>query len=115
MRRLQDARLRRWMIQWALSSLLFVQMLGLLHGIEHRPQANGAVAAQQVGETFGHPASSVECRLFDQVTHTDLAEGDTLPAFVRELAPQPPIAHAHDAHSPAFERHYGARGPPMTA
>lgn len=120
MTRLHDGRLRRWMLQWAVVSMLLVQSIGLLHGVAHRPLPAGsplAVSLQQAApevqkvQAFGHDRDSLDCRLYDQLAHADLAQGAAT-ALPCGLGTAPQVAQAPAGHTPAFEQRYGARGPP---
>lgn len=124
MTRLHDGRLRRWMLQWAVVSMLLVQSIGWLHGVVHRPlrpaavhgivlQTSGA-EAQAVSKAFGHDRDSLDCRLFDLLAHADVAPGATT-ALPCDTGTAPLALQAPAGHTPGFERRYGARGPPAAA
>ena len=111
-------------------ALLWAQWLGLSHAIWHSPLLRGAEAHQKSTPKFAQqsPAqaqaqaspsgggllahdSDTQCRLFDQLAHSDALS----PPDLNWVGP--PAANACEAHAPAPERvtfalAYSARAPP---
>lgn len=87
---------RRWLPP-LLALLLLVQTLGLLHRVLHAPgrHAVAHVTAQSGGAAspFGHDDGDLQCQLYDQLAHADLAFGAApvlaviVPAHAREGVP----------------------------
>ncbi|WP_047194067.1 hypothetical protein [Caldimonas brevitalea] len=108
---------------WLLASaLLLVQVLGLVHGVQHakRGPALATVVAQEVGGAaavgddtalFGHRADDPACRLYDGLAGADLALPDAV-AWARCTpdALPPPLPRAFTAA--IGSRHFDARAPP---
>jgi predicted ABC-type transport system involved in lysophospholipase L1 biosynthesis ATPase subunit len=118
------AALRHWVVRLVVASLLLVQSLGVLHNVAHRAgqpaRVGESVSATSahgyaVASLFaGHQSGDAECRLFDQLSHGDLA---SLPALAIQADFSPALAHAKApaGHLPAPTRSYSARGPPALA
>jgi hypothetical protein len=120
MTRLRSATHRSWILQLAVASLLLMQSIGLLHGVAHRPGSGGAVIAAAAGAALepqaaglfaGHDRESLECRLFNQLAHADLASVPTL-ALPCDFGAAPHATPAPCGHVSAFTCGYHARGPP---
>lgn len=104
---------RRW-LPLLLAAMLLAQALGLVHRVLHAP-ASGAALAQvqwQVhDDAFGHDEGDVQCRLFDQLAHGDLAFGaGTAPAA--QGAPLTPAGTPPAGRLAPQASGYLARGPP---
>lgn len=122
MPQLHTHRLRAWVSHLAVASLLLAQAIGLLHGVMHRSvNSPGAVAfsearleAKATGPFAGHAPDTLDCRLFDHLTHADLAP---LPMvdLACDASAATPVRQEPCGRSPAFERSYCARGPPALA
>jgi hypothetical protein len=113
-------RLRRprlWWAGWLLGVLLAMQALGLAHAVAHASRHAGGpagIAAVEAADTgfFGtHEAGGIDCRLYDQLAHGDLAMASpsgweaTRPADTASVAaPVPPRVTA--------VRRFCARDPP---
>jgi len=126
----RDQQPRTWVIHLALASLLLVQSLGLLHRTVHSglgtalasvsvsvsastPQAHPH-APTSVGTLFVGHKSDLDCRLFDQLAHADLAPLPVLAVACEfDSAAATPALPA--GHRPAPARSYHARGPPALA
>jgi hypothetical protein len=120
----RHSRLRPWLLGLAAAALVWVQLLGVLHGVAHAP---GAVAlhgasvpsalaerADTLGGLFAGHDRDQHCQLFDQLAHADLASAATpdLPvaAFAAVLqAAEPASCQA------ARSRGFRARDPPVLA
>ena len=115
----------RALICLVLAALLLAQALGMVHRVLHGAHAAPVQAlalphaerqqAQLLAALFdGHEEGQADCRLFDQISHADLAAADlpvfeaTLPHGVR------PVAHGH-WHAAARPAGFQARGPPARA
>jgi hypothetical protein len=126
----RDQQPRIWVIHLALASLLLVQSLGLLHRTVHSglgtalgsasasrsasaPQAHPH-APTSVGTLFAGHKSDLDCRLFDQLAHADLAPLPVL-AVPCEFDSAATVQALPAGHQPAPERSYRARGPPALA
>lgn len=104
-------RVRRIALPLLAAAMLMLQALGLIHGIQHgvvhaRGQAGVASTA-----FVGHDEGDVQCRLFDQLAHADIAFG--IQAIVDELS----LGGHVDAQLPAGRfapqaAGFLARGPP---
>jgi hypothetical protein len=128
----RDQRPRTWVIHLALASLLLVQSLGLLHRTVHTglgtamvsASASGSVSAStpqahphapaSFGTLFAGHKSDLDCRLFDQLAHADLAPLPVL-AVPCEFDSAAAVQALPAGHQPAPERSYRARGPPVLA
>ncbi len=121
MTRLHAIRLRHWVVHLTLASLLLAQSLGLLHRAVHQPAGGHSFVAgtaphapSAVASLFaGHTLDS-DCRLFDQLTHADLAPLPAL-ALPCDFRTAHSLAAAPCGHQPALERSYCARAPPALA
>ena len=89
----------RALICLVLAALLLAQALGMVHRVLHGAHAAPVQAlvlphaerqhAQLLAALFdGHEEGQVECRLFDQISHADLAAAD-LPVFEATLTWRP--------------------------
>lgn len=108
---------RRGVACIAALALLCVQAIGLAHAVAH-PHANGGVAVGTINDRqhnafdAQHDEGSLQCQLFDQLSHADSAtpslQGWTFAAPVAAFVPSPasPV-HAICACG------YHARGPPI--
>jgi hypothetical protein len=117
---------RRWVLGLAVWAVLAAQMLGLLHRVVHSPLAvlvpHAAVAdghghahispADALRKLFGGHGSTADCRVYDQVGHSDalpplpiLALPATVPAFVLQSFAGDFIAR--------WAALFDARGPPV--
>jgi hypothetical protein len=113
-------RLRAWMVHLTVAALLLAQSLGLQHRVVHQPggpfviagasaQATPAVAALFSGHTL-----DADCRLFDQLTHGDMASLPVL-AMPCDFSEAPRLATVPCGRTLAPARSYCARDPPASA
>ena len=113
-------RLRAWMVHLTVVTLLLAQSLGLQHRAVHQPggpfvitgasaQATPAIAALFAGHTLDS-----DCRLFDQLTHGDIASLPVL-AVSCGFGEAPRLATVPCGHAPVPVRSYCARDPPASA
>ncbi len=104
-------RVRRIALPLIAAAMLMLQALGLIHGIQHGVvHARGHAGAASTA-FVGHDEGDVQCRLFDQLAHADIAFG--APAAVDG----PVLADFLDAPLPAGRfapqaAGFLARGPP---
>ncbi|WP_128001847.1 hypothetical protein [Piscinibacter defluvii] len=92
-----------------LALVLFAQTLGLVHRVLHAPSVHPTAA--QAEHDFGHDAGDIDCRLFDQLAHADIAFGTPAPA-VAEARPLPPAAQLPAGRLAPQASGFLARGPP---
>ncbi|MBC7957671.1 MAG: hypothetical protein H7Y33_17610 [Cytophagales bacterium] len=121
MTRLHAIRLRRWVIQLTVASLLLTQSLGLLHRAVHQPAAGNTLTAgpaqhapSAVARLFAGHTLDTDCRLFDQLAHADLAPLPVL-ALPCDFGTAPSLVTVPSGHQPAPEHSYCARAPPTLA
>lgn len=121
MTRLHAKRLRRWVVHLTVASLLLAQSLGLLHRAVHQPAGGNTLAAitaqhapSAVASLFAGHTLDTDCRLFDQLTHADLAPLPSL-ALPCDFSTARSPASVPCGHQPALERSYCARAPPALA
>lgn len=105
---------RRW-LPLALAALVFAQMLGLVHRVVHMPAGAPGIASAVHADAgkalFGDHDDAAKCRLYDQLTHTDLAVDAA--AAVATLPVAPVEIECHPAwHLAAQAAGFLARGPP---
>ena len=108
------------MVHLTVATLLLAQSLGLQHRAVHQPggPVGIAVASAQATPTIaalfaGHALDS-DCRLFDQLTHGDIASLPVL-ATACDFSEAPRLATVPCGHAPAPARSYCARDPPASA
>ncbi|TFZ06010.1 hypothetical protein EZ313_05005 [Ramlibacter henchirensis] len=90
--------MRRWALWWLVAALLAAPALGHMHRIVHGPQAHAHKQAQAeeravdpsvhlhgTATLFAAHDDDTSCRLFDQLTHSDLLPA--LPALALPLLP----------------------------
>jgi hypothetical protein len=85
-----------------LVALLATQMLGLLHRVAHAPgvasvgasSVESAPAATPLHKLFGHQGADGDCRLFDQLSHADMAGFEHVVVTTRVPADRPAATHA---------------------
>lgn len=103
---------RTWLAGSLLGLLLALQTLGLVHGIAHAARHQTAASVQKAGSLFGvHDAGGVDCQLYDQLAHGDLAAPAAIGWASAPLASSPFV----DAHAGLYvppTRRFGARDPP---
>jgi hypothetical protein len=114
---------RRAWVGLMLVALLATQMLGLLHRVTHgygvasvgaSVDALGIKAAPAINPLqalFGQPTADRDCRLFDQLSHADMAGFEPVDVMSRVPADRPPTAHA-TWHLASQAVGAPARGPP---
>jgi len=122
MNALRHSRLRPWLLGLAASALVWLQLLGVLHGVAHAPGTGPALPAASaeaarvdlLGGLFAGHERDQHCQLFDQLTHADLA---SLP--VPDLPAATFAAVLHDATPVSWRavrpRGFRARDPPALA
>jgi hypothetical protein len=111
-------RTRRAWLPFVAAALLFAQMLGLVHRIAHAPVGHATLAAPAahsvVDKLFGDHDDASKCRLYDQLTHADLAFDSTCATVMS--VPHGIDALPHPAwHIAAQAAGFLARGPPAFA
>ncbi len=116
--------------------LVLSQTLGFVHSVRHMPAVGHALAlvgpaaagerqatasdpadgafGYSVDSAFGHTAGSAECRVFDQLTHADLALGIAADALLPQ-AVDARICPAPASADSARAWRAQARGPPARA
>jgi hypothetical protein len=111
-------RTRRAWLPLVAAALLFAQMLGLAHRIAHVPAAHATVAAaaphHAAHTLFGDHDDASKCRLYDQLTHTDLAF-DSASIAVTSMPPGIEAMPRPAGHIAAQAAGFLARGPPAHA
>lgn len=91
-----------------LALVLLAQTLGLVHRVLHA-RADHPVAA--ASSAFGHDAGDLDCRLFDQLAHADIAFGIAALPIV-QVQPLPPAAVLPAGRLAPQASGFLARGPP---
>ncbi len=112
--------LRRLALPLLAAAMLWLQALGLLHGVVHGVgHAHGhdtpaSAHAGDGGTLTDHDEGSDECRLYDQLAHADLAFGAPVACTVADvtLVPDAPMPAGRLAPQAAG---FLARGPPGRA
>lgn len=118
MTRLRTSTLRHWAVHLAVAALLLAQSFGVLHRVAHQPlrvvadASSVVVGDSAVAQTWGHERDSSDCRLFDQLSHADLATVSPVGAAC-DFGSTPVASPIRHGHTPAATRHYGARAPPL--
>lgn len=118
MTHLRTSTLRHWAVHLAVAALLLAQSFGMLHRVAHQPlralaDASSVVAGgDSASQAWSHERDSSDCRLFDQLSHADLAPLTSVVAACH-FGSAPAGAPVHHGHTPAPLRHYGARAPPL--
>ncbi|MGE0498037.1 MAG: hypothetical protein AB7I35_10240 [Ramlibacter sp.] len=102
---------RRGSLWLVMVALVAAQTLGLLHSLVHPPAATGGHLHGWVEKFFADHADDADCRLYDQLSHSDGAPGVPLlalpalpPAFIFQFFQGEAVAR--------WAALFDARGPP---
>jgi len=116
-------RLTRHLLLLLAAALVFVQVLGLMHGVLHdhvRTGEHASAAAKALGQPaddswfgafFSEHDSQADCDQFDHMTHLDPARFDT-PQFALQRADRIEVAVHAGWHVAPQATGFLARGPP---
>jgi hypothetical protein len=120
----RSTRTRAWLISLAVTALVLMQSLGLMHGVLHVPGGQGTHVAQRlqpgdaphgVSALFtGHVNGDDRCQLYDQLAHADMASLPVL-ALPSEFAEAPRTVDVLVLLAAAQPLGFQARGPPAFA
>lgn len=112
-------RTRRLALPLLAALWLCAQALGLAHRTLHLPLPEAVVASASTSahapdDAFGHDEGGLDCRLYDQLAHADLAFGTAADAATAPICASLAVA-VPGGRSVAPPAAFLARGPPIRA
>jgi hypothetical protein len=116
--------MRRLWLGWLAFALVAAQVLGMMHGVVHRPHHEGGNAVRAVAAAgqparepiglarlFGHDEDDAGCRLFDPLNHEVAPPPLATPAPL--VIPSLILVTCHGEFIARWVALFDARGPPL--